>query len=94
MVNARTFDKQATAGVTGYLTRHELEPEQLRIKTLRWGRHWRFNFYHRGTLVHTALDRPGMLRWMRESTREQALAEEMKANERRRAAAVQQEVPW
>lgn len=94
MVNARTFDRQATAGVTGYLTRHELEPEQLRIKTLRFGRREHFRFYHRGELVADVVGRPEALRWMRESTREQALAEERKSSERRRAAAVQQEAIW
>jgi len=66
-MNARTFDKKATAGVTGYLMRHELKPNDLRIRSIRWGRAFRFMFFHRDRLVHTARGRDGMLRWMRES---------------------------
>lgn len=68
MVNARTFDRQATTGVTKYLERHGIEARELRITTLRFGWRTRFNFFHRGVLVAEVYGRPEALRWMREST--------------------------
>lgn len=66
-MNARAFDKQATTGVTGYLTRHGLERGDLRIKALRWGSCEHFRFYHRGVEVAHVVGWPEMLRWLRES---------------------------
>ena len=75
-MNARTFDKQATAGVTGYLTRHSIEATDLRIKSLRFGRVEHFRFFHRGKLVADVAGRSEALRWLRDSNVHDCLGNE------------------
>lgn len=66
-MTGRQFDKQATAGVTGYLQRHGLKPGDLRIKGLKFGRRERFEFLHHNEIVHTCFGRDAALEWMRNS---------------------------
>jgi hypothetical protein len=82
-MNARTFDRKATALIPAYLERHGIERGDLKIKMMWFGRRLAFRFYHRGTLVADVAGRSEALRWMRESTKEEALEIERAAHEQR-----------
>ncbi len=66
-MNARQFDSQATKGVTGYLLRHGLKPQDLRIRAMKFRRRERFEFLHYNEVVHTCFGRRAALEWMRNS---------------------------
>lgn len=75
-MNSRQFDSRATKGVTGYLMRHGLEPGDLRITALRFGRRTRFEFRHHNEVVHSCFGRDAALEWMKNSEPAQLNIEE------------------